>query len=160
MRLQPPFYARDCTEMYERILHDKLRFPAHVTETARSIISELLVRDPKKRLGAGKDDAAEIMRHPFFESIDWVKLYNKEYKPPYTPSVVRSFSRSGNFSHRRGQNGAMDLRNFDPQFLNEPIPASLLDENRFMVDIEIDDTFSGFSYTADDAFEEMSSGFS
>lgn len=134
----PPFYSRDCTEMYDRILHDKLRFPPHVSEAAKSVISELLVRDPKKRLGAGKDDAEAVMKHPFFESIDWERLYNKEYKPPYTPNVT----------------GALDLRNFDPQFLNEPIPQSVLEENRIMVDVEIDDTFSGFSYTADDAFEE------
>ena len=47
----------------------------------------------------------------------------------------------------------MDLSNIDPQFLNETIPQSLVGESNFQVDVEIDDTFSGFSYTATDAFE-------
>ena len=36
---QPPFYSRDYNEMYERILHDPLRFPEHVRPTARSFLS-------------------------------------------------------------------------------------------------------------------------
>lgn len=74
--------------MYERILNDKLRFPPHVSENARSLISEFLARDPQRRIGS-KEDAKEIMRHPFFEGIDWTKLLNKEYKPPFNPGVVR-----------------------------------------------------------------------
>ena len=54
---------------------------------------------------------------------------------------------------RRAQNGAMDLSNIDPQFTSETIPQSLVGESNFKVDVEIDDTFSGFSYTATDAFE-------
>ena len=51
------------------------------------------------------------------------------------------------------QSGLMDLSYIDPQFLNETIPQSLVGESNFQVDVEIDDTFSGFSYTANDAFE-------
>jgi len=134
----PPFYSRDCNEMYDRILHDKLRFPPHVSENARSLISELLIRDPEKRIGS-KEDAKEIKAHPFFEGIDWQKLYNRDYKPPFNPGVSSEY----------------DLKNFDPQFTNEPLPESMADDDRFQVDVEIDDTFSGFSYTAEDAFSEM-----
>ena len=74
--------------MYDRILHDKLRFPPHVSDNARNLITELLVRDPEKRLGS-KEDAKELTRHPFFEGIDWQKLYRREYKPPFNPGVVR-----------------------------------------------------------------------
>lgn len=28
------------------------------------------------------NDKNEIKRHPFFKSIDWVKLYNRELPPP------------------------------------------------------------------------------
>jgi len=45
------------------------------------------VREPEKRLGS-KEDAKEITRHPFFEGIDWQKLFNREYKPPFNPGVV------------------------------------------------------------------------
>jgi len=88
---QPPYYSRDVNEMYDRILYDKLRFPPHVSEPARSLITELLQRDPKKRLGSGGQDALEIENHPFFQSIDWQKLFSREYKPPFNPNVVCFF---------------------------------------------------------------------
>jgi hypothetical protein len=50
----------------------------------------LLERNPERRLGCGPLGAEEIKRHAFFEGIDWLKLYNKEYNPPYNPNVVRS----------------------------------------------------------------------
>lgn len=57
--------------MYQKILTDPLKFPSNMPSTARSIIGELLQRDPSKRLGAG--GAEEIKKHLFFASIDWVK---------------------------------------------------------------------------------------
>lgn len=39
-----------------------------------------------------KEDAKELMNHPFFEGIDWNKLLNKEYQPPFNPGVVRFHS--------------------------------------------------------------------
>jgi serine/threonine protein kinase len=38
---------------------------------ARDLILNLLNRNPKKRLGAGPDDANELKRHAFFKTIDW-----------------------------------------------------------------------------------------
>jgi len=35
-----------------------------------------------RRLGAGPGDADEIKEHPFFEGIDWDKVYRKELLPP------------------------------------------------------------------------------
>lgn len=35
-----------------------------------------------KRLGAGQRDAEEIKEHPFFEGIDWEKVYRRQLKPP------------------------------------------------------------------------------
>ena len=38
----------------------------------------LLNRNPTRRLGAGADGATEIMKHPFFASIDFKKIGRKE----------------------------------------------------------------------------------
>jgi serine/threonine protein kinase len=35
---QPPFYSRHCDEMYERILHDVLRFPDFIPLAARDLL--------------------------------------------------------------------------------------------------------------------------
>ncbi|KCV73160.1 AGC/SGK protein kinase [Fonticula alba] len=171
----PPFYSRDCNEMYDRILHDKLRFPQKVSSSARSLISLLLIRDPTQRLGGCENGALAVQGHEFFKDIDWALLFNRGYQPPFNPQV----------------DGPLDLRNFDPQFLDEPIPESLrresalaeaasvaaataasrggggspldggystsgadaastLEEGRIVVDVEIDDAFAGFSYAGDE----------
>jgi len=45
-----------------------------------------LNREPTERLG--NNGSEEIKAHPFFGGIDWVKLYNKKYQPPFKPNVV------------------------------------------------------------------------
>lgn len=67
--------------MYQKILSDTLKFPSNMPSTARSIITELLQRDPTKRLGAS--GAEEIKKHMFFASIDWVKYAFKSENTEY-----------------------------------------------------------------------------
>jgi serum/glucocorticoid-regulated kinase 2 len=87
----PPFYDENVNTMYQRILHDPLRFPDDMSHEARSVITGLLSRDPSRRLGA--NGAEEIKRHVFFRAIDWHRLMQKKIQPPFKPSVVRlSFS--------------------------------------------------------------------
>jgi len=132
----PPFYCRDFNEMYRRILSQPVRFPPHVSENARDLIKKLLERDPKKRLGVG--GANEIKSHPFFSSIDWEKLVKREITPPFIPTI----------------SGELGINNFDKQFVDEPIPKSIMEDDRIRVDVEIDETFPGFSYSEEEAFAE------
>ncbi|MQL95893.1 hypothetical protein Taro_028568 [Colocasia esculenta] len=46
---------------------------------ARDLITRLLVRDPRERLGSARG-AAELKRHPFFEGVDWPLI--RCYEPP------------------------------------------------------------------------------
>ena len=48
----------------------------HFTPEAKKIIRELLVVDPKKRLGYGKNGTDNIKSHPFFNGINWEDMYN------------------------------------------------------------------------------------
>ena len=41
------------------------------------IIFQLLQRDPKNRLGAGKRGANELKSHAFFKNINWEDVYQK-----------------------------------------------------------------------------------
>jgi hypothetical protein len=52
------------------------------------VLSQLLRKDPKYRLGGGERDGQEIMEHPFFYNIDWKSLYNREIRPPFVPKCV------------------------------------------------------------------------
>ena len=65
---------------------------------------QLLTRNPKHRLGAQRD-AAELKEHPFFTSIDWDALAQKQVTPPFKPVVESDESTS----------------NFDPEFTSADI---------------------------------------
>ncbi len=55
---------------------------------ARSFaISQVLDRDPTKRLGC-IEDREPIRGHPFFKDIDWRLLESRKLRPPYKPVVV------------------------------------------------------------------------
>jgi len=47
-----------------------------VSAEAQDLITKMLDKDRKKRLGS-KGDAAEILAHPFFRPLDILKLANK-----------------------------------------------------------------------------------
>ncbi|OCT68771.1 hypothetical protein XELAEV_18040062mg [Xenopus laevis] len=45
----------------------------------------LLNKDYKERLGSVKDDGEQVMRHPYFESMNWEALMERQLKPPFIP---------------------------------------------------------------------------
>ena len=66
----------------------------------------VLFQDPSERLGCHPQTGfSDIQSHPFFRSIDWELLYEKQIPPPYKPQVRNE----------------RDLEHFDPQFTNEPV---------------------------------------
>lgn len=73
--------------MYKKILSDPLRFPDDMGSEAKSLLSQLLDRDPSRRLGVR--GAEDIKAHPFFSKhIDFKRLWAKKIQPPYKPNVV------------------------------------------------------------------------
>lgn len=133
----PPFYSRDCNEMYDRILHDSLSFPEYVPAAARKFLERLLNRIPDQRLGGGPTDAEEVKAHEFFKGIDWAALDRKEVVPPFNPGV----------------SDHMDLRNIDPEFTAEPVPMSVMPESAVSaVHVTVGGSaFDGFSFTGHNA---------
>ena len=85
----------------------KLQFPRHMDEDAKDLINQLLVREPKKRLGYGPNGAEKIKKHPFFEGVNWDDVWNKKVEPPFVPEL----------------DDEMDLRYFDSQFTDEPLES-------------------------------------
>ena len=51
--------------------------------------TQLLTRDPTRRLGSGDSDAAEIKSHLFFRDTNWDDIFHKRVPSPFFPSVVR-----------------------------------------------------------------------
>lgn len=76
-----PFFHHDTKKMFYGILHKKVPRTAYLSPVAYDLVTKLLVKDPKGRLG-NTGDAAEVKAHPFFEGVDWKKLLLKEVDPP------------------------------------------------------------------------------
>jgi len=130
----PPFYSRDTAEMYDNILHKPLRLRTNISQSARHLLEQLLQKDKNKRLGCSEKDFDEISTHPFFRTINFDELCNKKIDPPYNPNV----------------SGQMDLKHFDPEFVREPVPASVTKSaDSQIVSASVDDpddAFVGFTY--------------
>ncbi len=82
---EPPYFSDDIPTLYKNIKEGKLKFPKNVSEAAKNLISGLLERDPKKRLGSKGWN--QIKEHSFFNSLDWNKLARLEIKPPERPEL-------------------------------------------------------------------------
>ncbi|EGD72874.1 AGC/SGK protein kinase [Salpingoeca rosetta] len=126
----PPFYNRNIDEMYNRILHDQLRFPEYVPPIARQWLQALLVREPDRRLGSTINDHTEVKRHRFFRNIDFELLEERKIPPPWKPFVADE----------------LDLRNIHTDFTAEPIPASVVQNSVEVLSVKVDNAFDGFSY--------------
>lgn len=88
----PPYYDDNTNEMYRKILSEPLHFSDIVPPAAKDLLTKLLNRDPKERLGA--NGSAEIKAHPFFHAIDWRKLLQRKYEPTFKPNVVSSIAQT------------------------------------------------------------------
>eukprot|EP00002_Diphylleia_rotans_P025857 TRINITY_DN5132_c0_g1_i1.p1 TRINITY_DN5132_c0_g1~~TRINITY_DN5132_c0_g1_i1.p1 ORF type:complete len:491 (-),score=99.28 TRINITY_DN5132_c0_g1_i1:256-1728(-) len=130
---KPPFFSTNTNEMYRRILHEKLIFPAYVPPVAVSLLSGLLNRNPRERLGSSLNDAEDIKSHPFFQPIDWAELYNKEIEPEFKPPV----------------RDPLDTSNFDPNFTSQRVEDSPV---RWQLAPSQQNQFVGFSYTNPNEF--------
>ncbi|XP_069063419.1 RAC-alpha serine/threonine-protein kinase [Pleurodeles waltl] len=129
-----PFYNQDHEKLFELILMEEIRFPRTLSPEAKSLLSGLLKKDPKQRLGGGPDDAKEIMQHKFLEGIVWQDVYEKKLVPPFKPQVTSE----------------IDTRYFDEEFTAQMITITPPDQDDSLefVDNERRPHFPQFSYSA------------
>ena len=123
----PPFYAKDRDKLFKTIKTGSVKFPKYLSKEAVSLLEQLFIKDPDKRLGSGENGVNDIKNHPFFASIDWDAILEKKIKPPFTPKIRSEY----------------DTRYIDPDFTNETPKDSVnigdsLDNN--------ENPYNGFSY--------------
>lgn len=95
----PPFYDENTTVMSELILEGDLTFDKNgmsASPEAQDLVSRLLDRDPKKRL----QTVEEFKEHPFFDGLDFDKLYRREVAPPFTPDSDTNNNFDSDFTER------------------------------------------------------------
>uniref|UniRef100_A0A1I7XH79 non-specific serine/threonine protein kinase n=1 Tax=Heterorhabditis bacteriophora TaxID=37862 RepID=A0A1I7XH79_HETBA len=83
-----PFQGHDRKDTMTQILKAKLTMPHFLSPEAQSLLRALFKRNAINRLGAGTAGIEEIKRHSFFASIDFNRLLNKEFDPPFKPAVT------------------------------------------------------------------------
>lgn len=81
----PPFYDQNMQRMYDKILNAPLRFPAYMSNEAKSLLTGLLQRKVEDRLGSATDDAESLKRHPFFKGLNMQQVFNRQIVPEFQP---------------------------------------------------------------------------
>lgn len=85
----PPFTGGNNKKIQEKILSGKLKLPFFLGPDAKDLLTRLLRKDPKKRLGSNiAKDIQIIKTHRFFKKIDWAKLKRRELEPPIKPLIT------------------------------------------------------------------------
>ncbi|CAF3165882.1 unnamed protein product [Rotaria sp. Silwood2] len=94
-------------EISKRIIKNQPLIPNHISKVAKDFILKLLIKNPKRRLGAkGLED---VKRHPFFGTdMDWDAIAQKRVPAPIKPKIKDE----------------MDTSNFADEFTRLPLTDS------------------------------------
>lgn len=127
-----PFYSPNLNEMYRKIKMAKPKFPGWVSPECKDFITQLLEKDPADRLGSQGDDVGGLIHHPWFASIDFGKLLNKELQPPYNPEFM---------------DDAQHLISLSGGRTDEPVIDSVVPDD-ILREISSKDPFTNFTFNA------------
>lgn len=147
----PPWYTTDRQKLFRRLKSAPLEIPSFFSPQAANCVSQLLQRDPHRRLGV--TGIRTSMEHDFFRSINWRALYARRVDAPIRPcdgwSNDKSFSSAGD--------DALDAAtaNFDNQFTRMKVDTDEGQHDSNNQDIDVDaeaaeelhvNTFVGFTF--------------
>ncbi|RVX65981.1 hypothetical protein B0A52_09907 [Exophiala mesophila] len=135
---KPPFGGGNWTKIQQNIMHQKLNLPYFLSPDAKDLLSRLLRKEPRKRLGVGPHDINIIKKHRFFRKIDWKKLEARQLEPPIQPLVTNPEL----------------AENFAKEFTERALDAATI--RRHSRTLSKSDPFGGFSYVASHSFLEES----
>ncbi|KAF9729831.1 serine threonine-protein kinase gad8 [Paraphaeosphaeria minitans] len=79
----PPFYGEDPETISRNILKQEIQLPTSMTPSAKDILKQLLEPRPERRLAV--HGAAEIKAHAFFAEVEWQRLLQRGFTPPFQP---------------------------------------------------------------------------
>ncbi|XP_063309556.1 serine/threonine-protein kinase N2-like [Pelobates fuscus] len=128
--LQNPFSGDDHRQILYNIVYSEPDYPEYLSDEALSILTSFLNKNPKARLGARRNGARDVKKHPFFEEIDWIALLHKNVRPPIVPCIA----------------GPEDVSNFDIDFTSQDPCLTPPDE---LLSKEEQDPFQDFDWVAE-----------
>ncbi|KAF4842651.1 Serine/threonine-protein kinase psk1 [Colletotrichum siamense] len=136
----PPFRGGNHAKIQQNIVKQKLVMPYFLSPDAKDLLTRLLKKDPKKRLGANMPKDLQIMKgHRFFRKIDWKKLAAREVEPPIQPLITDPEL----------------AENFAPEFTDLSLSPVVTSKDHWSaLSGKEDDPFGGFSYVASSSLLE------
>ena len=117
----------------------KITIPEYVTPEAKDLISQLLVPNPKNRLGYGKDGSQKIKDHCYFEGVNWDDAWERKLEPPFVPILKNE----------------TDLSYFDKMFTDEKIEGSNVSEIPSSTMMSQTNDYKGFTYVTNSVSTEL-----
>ncbi|OLN88630.1 Serine/threonine-protein kinase psk1 [Colletotrichum chlorophyti] len=130
----PPFRGGNHAKIQQNIVKQKLVMPYYLSPDAKDLLTRLLKKDPKKRLGANMPKDLQVMKgHRFFKKIDWKKLAARELEPPIQPLITDPEL----------------AENFAPEFTDLSLSPVVTSKDHWStLSAKEDDPFGGFSFVA------------
>lgn len=138
----PPFPGNNHTMILKKIQKAKRPdFPFFLSADAQDILTRLLRKEPRRRLGSD-DFEKSIKPHRFFRKLDWRKLEVRDPSiiPPIQP-LITDPELAENFSSE-----FTDMA-VDDGYVSQPIPINGKDNKA-----DSSHPFQGFSFTASQSF--------
>ncbi|XP_050672695.1 cAMP-dependent protein kinase catalytic subunit 1-like [Leptidea sinapis] len=93
---QPPFFASDPSQLYEKILDGTYKCPDVMTPNCKHLVKCLLQVDPSKRYGSMKNGIFDIKSHQWFNDISWQSILHQRIPAPFIP-ICTSAADTSNF---------------------------------------------------------------
>ena len=86
----PPYFSRNREQLFQNIQNAQLNLPPGMSLEAKNLIrsvrfTQLLERDPSRRLGSSAKGPDDVKAHPFFHSVNWDLAVKRELRPPVLP---------------------------------------------------------------------------
>jgi serine/threonine protein kinase len=135
----PPFAGNNNAKIQEKIVKSKLSLPYYLSADAKDLLTRLLRKDPKKRLGYNMPkDLQSIKKHRFFRKIDWKKLETRELEPPIIPLITDPEL----------------AENFAQDFTDLPLSPVLTKKFDDLIGDAQSNPFGGFSFVASESLLE------
>ncbi|CAH2107592.1 unnamed protein product [Euphydryas editha] len=126
---QSPFSGCDEDELFWSICNEMPSYPRFLSSEALSILTRLLDKDARTRLGGAECMHGDIRDQDFFHPIHWDRLERRELEAPFKPRVKHP----------------MDTQYFDRAFTGER-PRLTAVEPQVLRSMD-QEPFRGFSYT-------------
>jgi serine/threonine protein kinase len=135
----PPFAGNNNAKIQEKIVKSKLSLPYYLSADAKDLLTRLLRKEPKKRLGFNMPkDLQTIKKHRFFRKIDWKKLEARELEPPIIPLITDPEL----------------AENFAQDFTDLPLSPVLTKKFDDLIGDAQSNPFGGFSFVASESLLE------